>query len=138
MKSNFMEVFNDVFPGFKNRGVFCVDDLVDSIMPRLEFQDVSEDEKDRFIVKTRLEALLSAHDCFSYSKNNFVLLDAANLEKLHNIDDDFAKDIEGREKTLERIRAKEKEIEGQMEMIPTDSGSMKIEERKTLLERLTG
>lgn len=129
MKSNFAERFNEVFEKYKELGIFNIDDMVDEMMDGFRIVTEKRREKDRYILKDRLESMLSQNDCFSYAKNQHVMLDQATLEKLKDIDQTMVSDITSRAKTLQRIREKEKEaIDGQM-AFDLQTGSLKEEQR---------
>lgn len=122
MKSNFSELFNKAFEKYRKQGAFCIDDLVDEIMEEIKFFDRPK-TKDfiRWIVKARTETEVNVKECYSFQKNWFISLDAASLENLQNIDNDFLSLIasfqESEKKVIERIKEHQKNV-GQMRFAP--------------------
>ena len=136
MKSNFNELFENIFETYRKRGAFSVEDMINEIMEDFCFSsNVKRKELERFYVKTRLETMLSVNECYSYKKNNFVALDKASLENLKNIDGNMTKDIASRQKTLDRIKERETQV-GQIEMQIEGSEIVGTEERKSIADIL--
>lgn len=132
MKSNLNEVLKDIFPVYMQDGHFDIDEVVEEAMRGIEFEEPpSVQELLKIVIKARIEVYANQHDCFSYAKNQFVLINKATLEKLKAIDADFVQSIRGREKTLMRIR-KQEELAGQLKF--DEQGN--IEEEKTIDELL--
>ena len=94
MKSNMQELFNEVFPDYKQKGHFDIDDFVDEVLSKhMFYEEPSKDEMLRMIIKSRAETFCNYHNCYSYARNQFVLLDMAVLADLMNIDESFEKEI---------------------------------------------
>ena len=134
MKSNMQELFNATFPKYKEAGHFDIDSFVDEILEQHVFyEDPKDDELLRMVIKQRAETFCNAHNCYSYQRNQFVLLDRAVLADLMNIDESFEKDIKARKETLSKIKRLESEmIDGQQVMVLKDgtTGLEIIEEKK--------
>ncbi len=134
-KSNFSELFYNAIDKYRNRIIFNVNDLVEEICRGFEWiEEPSEEEKDRFIIKSRVESLMSQNDCYSYKKNHFIDVTRAtsdNLGDICNVEESFKQDIKARKNTLKRLKAQEKQIRGQMTLQEdgTLSEFMPIEDR---------
>ena len=119
MKSNMQELFNEVFPDYQQKGHFDIDEFVDEVLSKhLLYEEPSEEELLRMVIKSRAEIFCNQHNCYSYARNKFVLLDMAVLADLMNIDESFEKDIKARKETLKKIKQLESGmIEGQQVMV---------------------
>lgn len=134
MKSNFSKLFNELFEKYREQGAFCVDDLVDEIMEGIEFYDhPKKADFVRWCIKARTETEINTRECYSYQKNWFVSLDAANLKKLKDIDKSFLDLItscqESEKKIVDKIKEREKDV-GQMRINLDGS----IEETKSITD----
>ena len=127
MKSNLMELFNEYMEK-NSRKIIDVNEMVDEFYP-LFISDGSNEFFRKEYLKDRIETLLNNNNCYSFNKNKFILLDIANIKQLIDMESSFKEAIQGREKTLARIREQE-EIKGQMRINPDGS----IEEEKSITD----
>lgn len=134
MKSNFSKLFNELFKKYRKQGAFCIDDLVDEIMLEIKFYDrPTKTDFIRWCIKARTETEVNTRECYSYQKNMFISLDAANLERLKDIDNNFIELIkscqESEKKIVNKIKEREKNV-GQMRLNPDGT----IEEEKSITD----
>lgn len=127
MKSNLMELFNEYMEK-NSRKIIDVNEMVDEFYP-LFISDGSNEFFRKEYLKDRIETLLNNNNCYSFNKNKFILLDIANIKQLIDMESSFKEAIQGREKTLARIREQE-EIKGQMRINPDGT----IEEEKSITD----
>ena len=139
MKSNITDLFTELIGKYKGQLTFSLKDFADEVEERFEFVQDEEQEDllaylKRFYIETRLRNMLNLSECYSWSKNEYVSLDKAGMKALVQMDENFARAIQGRKDTLDRIRKREEEFIGQMELIFYKNEIVGTEERKSLAE----
>lgn len=132
MRSNLTEAFKKNIDSFKDSGAFNINDLVQAVREDTEIDKYpSYSWLLNFYFKCRVEALVSSENCYSFKRNMFVALDNAKIKQLFEIDRNFKRDIEARQKTLERIRQQE-DIAGQYSF----NNEGEIFEEQTVMEMI--
>lgn len=118
MKSNLMELFNNVFPKFESLESFKMSQLIDEIKPSFVIQ--SEDMMSELIdcyLQSRLRPLVNSKDYYSSSKGHYVAFDSLSVEDLDKIIKRRDEDIMQREKSLQRFKKRKTEIDGQLTIV---------------------
>lgn len=118
MKSNLVELFNNVFPKFEDHESFEMSQLIDEIKPSLVIKcdDMMSELLDCYM-QTRLRPLINSKDYYSSSKGHYVAFDSLSVEDLDKIIKRRDEDIMQREKSLQRFRKRKTEIEGQLTIV---------------------
>ena len=118
MKSNLVELFNNIFPKFENLESFEMSELIEEIKPSLviKCEDMLSELIDCYM-QSRLRPLVNSKDYYSSRKGHYVAFNSLSSEELDRIIKRRDDDIMQREKSLRRFKKRKTEIDGQLTFI---------------------
>ena len=118
MKSNLVELFNNLFPKFENLESFEMSQLIDEIKPSLVIKcdDMMSELLDCYM-QTRLRPLINSKDYYSTSKGHYTAFENLSVDELDRIIKRRNDDIMQREQSLQRFRKRKTEIDGQLTIV---------------------
>ena len=118
MKSNLVELFNNVFPKFEDLESFEMSQLIDEIKPSLVIKcdDMMSELLDCYM-QSRLRPLINSKDYYSTSKGHYTAFENLSVDELDRIIKRRNDDIMQREQSLQRFKKRKTEIDGQMTIV---------------------
>ena len=118
MKSNLVELFNNLFPKFENLESFEMSQLIDEIKPSLVIKcdDMMSELLDCYM-QNRLRPLVNSKDYYSTSKGHYTAFENLSVDELDRIIKRRNDDIMQREKSLQRFKKRKTEIDGQLTIV---------------------
>lgn len=118
MRSNLVELFNEIFPKYEVLEQFEIKDLINEIKQSLKIE--SPDLMNELVIsymQSRLRPLVNAKDFYSTSKGLYTAFENLSVEDLDKIIKRRDEDIMQREKSLLRFKKRKTEIDGQLTFI---------------------
>lgn len=119
MRSNFTQIYNDIFDELAESNDIDIDIVLNRIMPRIRFSEhPSRAKMAREIIRNRLTTALNSDGIYSFKKGHFVNIENANEEQLTTFIKKAIRDIDA----AERRKAKAELLKSQIEMAWDEEG----------------